>query len=273
MAVAVQAAYHGGMKPRIMTGGWSDCVRWAMMVGVVALCAQPGWAAAPLGELKIDRILFLGNSITLHPPLAERGWHGNWGMAASALDKDYVHQLTSQINQLTGGSLRLALVDPAKKNADGSAMLGEANVVNIADILERSYAKYDPERLRAQVAARPDVVVLQFGENVRMDAFDAAAFTRALERLVADLKASSDPVIFFTSQIYGTHPALERIKQQVVAADPGRRVLVDLGAFRGDAKNNGFLDHPSDQGMRLIADTLLKAMQAYRAPLASKSGD
>src|SRR4051812_102045 len=37
-------------------------------------------------------ILFMGNSITLNAPLPERGWHGNWGMAATAEDSDYVHQ-------------------------------------------------------------------------------------------------------------------------------------------------------------------------------------
>ncbi|MEI6540199.1 MAG: hypothetical protein WCO86_11845, partial [Planctomycetota bacterium] len=46
------------------------------------------------GSLKADRILVLGNSLTLHGPKAEIGWAGNWGMAASAQDKDYVHLLT-----------------------------------------------------------------------------------------------------------------------------------------------------------------------------------
>jgi hypothetical protein len=41
-----------------------------------------GFSPQKLGTLKADRILFLGNSLTLHGPKAEIGWAGNWGMWA-----------------------------------------------------------------------------------------------------------------------------------------------------------------------------------------------
>src|SRR3989442_6785350 len=59
-------------------------------------------ASARRGELKAERILFLGNSITRHGPLASIGWTNNWGMAASALEKDYVHVLANSFAELTG---------------------------------------------------------------------------------------------------------------------------------------------------------------------------
>ena len=244
-------------------------------VAIVCLAIFPSqsWADTPLGGMKIEKILFLGNSITLHPPLVERKWNGNWGMAASRLEKDFVHLLTQQINEHTGGALKVTLVDPTKKNPDGSTSLGDANVVNIADILERKYASYDPAKLRAQIAARPDVVVLQFGENVGMDSFDSAAFTKSLKKLVGDLKESSNPTIFMTSHIYGPNPGLDRIKQEVVAEDPGHRVFVDLSGFRKDPTNNGFLDHPNDQGMKFIADALFKAMRSHKPPGRTNSTD
>ncbi|RZM14589.1 MAG: SGNH/GDSL hydrolase family protein, partial [Pedobacter sp.] len=42
-------------------------------------------------------VLVLGNSMTIHAPSVELGWYGNWGMAASSKDKDYVHILETKL--------------------------------------------------------------------------------------------------------------------------------------------------------------------------------
>ena len=51
------------------------------------------------GEGSKLRILFVGNSITLHGKLPEAGWNQDCGMAASCLEKDYVHVLISKIKE------------------------------------------------------------------------------------------------------------------------------------------------------------------------------
>lgn len=40
---------------------------------------------------KGKRIMFVGNSITKHAAKEEIGWFGDWGMAASKEENDYVH--------------------------------------------------------------------------------------------------------------------------------------------------------------------------------------
>ena len=46
------------------------------------------------------RVMFVGNSITLHGVLKEIGWNNEWGMAASSADNDYVHILMEKVRKL-----------------------------------------------------------------------------------------------------------------------------------------------------------------------------
>ncbi len=222
--------------------------------------------AVQLGHLPCDKILFLGNSITACEQTAEGAM---WGLTASEPAKDYAHLLVGKIDAATGGSLTMIPTTMPYTNPDGSIAQNGSNVVNIADAFERSYRAYDASKFAAQLAWKPNIVVLQFGENIPRsgdNAFDAATFLPKLRALVNDLKENSNPEIFITSYIMREPEGLAEIKRQIVAEDPAHRVFVDLTAVLQIPGNIGGYDHPSDAGMAVIADTIFGAMVAQSTP-------
>jgi lysophospholipase L1-like esterase len=235
-------------------------------VALVCACALLPFCHAQegLGNMKAERILFLGNSLCLHGIWKEGGWPNYCGMAASVPEKDFVHLVVAGLDARTGDHLKLTPPDPEK-----SPSIEGANVVNIADILERQYPTYTNDRLRWQLDYKPDIVVFQFGENMDRGAFNADAFRKAFKTLMDGLRDASNPHIFVTNVILGNGGAIDDIKREVCAEDPTHRHFVDLSDFPKDPKNfassetfyTGVITgHPGDHGMSVIADALLKAI-------------
>ena len=222
--------------------------------------------AGTLGNMKADKILFLGNSITLAGTYNGGPADAAWGCAASARSKDYVHLLTSRIGAATGQPLDLTVLTavPGRWYVADPLPNYVGNILNIADIFERNYNTWDNRRIQNQLDAKPDIVVLQFSEN--LGGYNPAQLATGLNELLNGLKKSSDPTIFITSNILGSNADVDAIKRKACAADPGKRVFVDLN---GLSDNSGYAGHPSDGGMQTIADTLFAAMikhSGYTAP-------
>ncbi len=217
-----------------------------------------------LGGMKANRILFLGNSITSCPPKYR-------GLSATTIEKDYAHLLAAAIDAKTGGRLAMIQEVPPKTNPDGSIDLGDSNVINIADVFERGYATYNAAKIAKQLAHKPDIVILQFGENIPQPTFNAEVFQKSLKQLVADIKANSNPQIFMAGYILGANPAIDEMKRSICAEDPAHRMFVDLSAVGKDPSNMGEYAHPNDKGMALIADMMFKAVLARSAEVAKAS--
>ncbi len=223
-----------------------------------ASASRSGGEAAPrekgrpaeLGKFRAGRILFLGNSITLHGPSAAVGWSGNWGMAASAMEKDYVHVLVRSIAEITGKR-------------------PEVMIDNIADF-ERHHDSFDARSaLQKHLEFKPDLVIVAIGENVPALASEPSrsAFRNSLENLLKMLRANGEPTIVVRS-CFWTDKTKDEILKQACAEVGG--IFVDIGELSKDESHYarsersfayaGVAAHPGDKGMKAIADAILKAL-------------
>lgn len=190
------------------------------------------------------KVLFAGNSITLHAPKADIGWDGMHGMAASAPEKDYVHLCMWKIRQ--------AHADAAFAIAQVSEW--EVNYKNGA------------ESLPLYAAARDfgaDLIILRAVENCPVKDFDAARFAEAYQELIAYLDPEGRAEVVLTTSFW-PHPADEAIR--AVAEEKGYALceLGDLGRdpemkALGRFEHSGVANHPGDAGMCVIAERILAA--------------
>jgi hypothetical protein len=198
----------------------------------------------------IRRILFLGNSITLHGPKEDIGWTGNWGMAASAEDKDYVHLVASAVARHTGAKPKIM-------------------VRNIADF-ERNYATYDvDEQMKEMFAFDADLVVLAIGENVpALGSEEAKAkFKAGVMKILRCALARRHPLVVVRS-CFWADPAKDEMLRQACLEAGG--LFVNAGPLGREAANaarsersfthDGVAGHPGDKGMKALADAIVQAV-------------
>ena len=197
-----------------------------------------------------QKILFLGNSITKHGPKPSIGWTSNWGMAASAEEKDYVHLVTSGLTK-TGGK-------------------APETMVRSMSVFERGYATFDIDaQLKAECAFQADLVILAIGENVPQlkSAEEQAKFKAGVTKILSQLKAASNPVIVVRSCFWPNKTKDDILK---AACEEVGGIYVDISDLAKDEANygrserkfehKGVAAHPGDKGMQGIADAILKAL-------------
>ncbi len=187
-------------------------------------------------QARVKKILVIGNSISRHGPNGNLGWNGNYGMAASSQEKDYVHQVYAKICQVQPQfKPELRITRPA----DESKMIGG-----------EAYLDYEP-----------DLVIVQLGDNFRGKA-NVEELQKPYEKILAALKEKSNPAIFCLST-WG-NPQFDPLIRE--AAKNQGAVYVDISSLSGNSANraaaekrftNGGVNwHPGDQGMQAIAEIL-----------------
>ena len=190
------------------------------------------------------RVLFFGNSITRHEPKEDIGWTGDWGMAASSRDKDYVHLVVAELDK------RFGTVDYCI--AQGA--MWEWGYRNSEEVLNEYYS--------AAKDFDADIVIIRIGENItakkHLEVNCKPHFAKAVDFLVGK---SAKKVIITDMFWYSVYNDCLR----EVCEEKGYSFchLTDLEndertMAKGLFEHAGVAGHPGDYGMQCIADRILE---------------
>ena len=211
---------------------------------------NPGTALATSERLAggAFKVLIYGNSIALHRPNADIGWTADWGMAASAPEKDFAHLVVAGLEARRGekADFRIRNLAPLERNVE-------------ADLR-------DFPGIAADVAWKPDYVVVAIGENVpRIDEDPALAekYGRLLVSLARPLAQGGARVVlrtpFWRNETKAGCTRRAAAETGAACVDAGELGDDPANAAAGLFEHRGVAAHPGDLGMRRIADLILGA--------------
>lgn len=191
------------------------------------------------------RVMFVGNSITLHGILPEIGWYNECGMAASSAENDYVHILETGIRK----------TDPEAAFCICQVASWEGNYKDGSEML----SLYDEARRFCA-----DIIILRFIENIKAREYDTDIFLSQLDALVAHLDGTRKARLVITTGFW-RHPGDKDIIAYAKEKDIPFVELGDLGEDDrmkaiGLFEHGGVANHPGDEGMRAIAERITEVM-------------
>ncbi len=210
----------------------------------IVLTGACGKESRPSGK-KIRTVTLYGNSIVAHDPAPAIGWEGNWGMAASCRDSDYVHIVKASLERL----------EPSVKVSWG----------NLATF-ERDWTTYDLSQLATY--GKSDLVVIKISENVQFKEGMETGFLASYDRLIRQLSGPDTQVVIVEG--FWPSPVNDMLRRYASAHDYPFIALSDLfandktNAAIGLFANEGVANHPSDKGMRNIAARIMQVIGTYR---------
>ena len=190
------------------------------------------------------RILIIGNSITRHDAKPEIGWHGDFGMAASREENDYVHLLCGRILEKEDACI----------------------MVHQLALWERSCTQKDAlSFVKASRNFAPDLLICRLGENIPSptEADGQQKMEDAFSSLIDYIRPKK--TVFTTC--FWKHGIIDEAIRAV--AKKKNAPLAELGDLGEDERfmaiglfeHNGVAHHPGDLGMKEIAERIYFAMQ------------
>ena len=200
-----------------------------------------------LNQGSVKRVLFVGNSITRHAPKEDIGWCGDWGMAASCKENDYVHIVVDAMTE------RYGKIDYCIAQAG----LWEMNYFNGTDILNEWYA-----------VARDfnaDIVIIRIGENINRDKNKEINCKPYYDEMIKFFTKNPDARVIVTDNFWKIEVLDTMIKE--VIAENGY-IYCHIGDLEDNEENmaiglfehKGVSLHPGDYGMKRIAERILEKL-------------
>jgi hypothetical protein len=183
----------------------------------------------------VHKVLILGNSITYAPANPAEGWNCSCGMAASSVDKDYVHLLEARLKALNKSTT--------------------VDVVNIGEF-EGNFDTYDFNKLQSYRDAKPDIIIIRIGEAVLTT--DDALFESKYLELLNYLKVNNSGVkILAVGSILNGRDLANNVMSKYSNYISLIQLHFDpLNFSYGLFANPGIAAHPSDKGMQAISDKI-----------------
>lgn len=198
-----------------------------------------------INDKKAKKVLFVGNSITLHEKAPQIGWNYNWGMAASTEQNDYVHIVLAYL-QSKFGNVNYCICNVGKWELNYT----DENVI------------YEFENVKK---FKPDLIIVRFGENVKSERFDKNVFANKFEKFINYLKCDNSKLL--VTNLFWQNELIDDSIFDVCKKNNYAFVsLTDLGyddtnKALGCFAHNGVCLHPNDKGMKNIADRIISKME------------
>lgn len=190
------------------------------------------------------KLLFLGNSITRHWKAENLGWCGDWGMAASSKENDYVHKLISKFCQ-KGIKVSVCI-----------ANLSDWERTRNMDLLFTKYL--------SALRFNADYVIVRLGENACPDKY-LSEFELCYGELT-DLFSRNGAKIVLTDLFWEYEPFDNFVAELAKARGYAFAEIHDLGnddemKAIGKFSHNGVAVHPGDKGMAEIAERIFRVLR------------
>lgn len=199
------------------------------------------------------KILIVGNSITRHNPKADIGWFGDWGMAASCAENDYVHIMHRKLKEYFGAV---------------SICIAQAAIWEVTECAQKQEKLSESYKAAAEFGA--DLLIIRIGENMDMSRTSVPELVEDFEQMIRFFCGKKEGSKVIVTGMFWESPEREEVVRLVAQRKGYHYVpLNDLGmnekmTAMGLFEHTGVAGHPGDLGMRHIAERIMdKVKEIY----------